>query len=170
MNALLTGVIGIVATLLGSFSTYLFQGRAAKRAEAFAREERLRQDQLGACIGFASALTELKRGLVTLWFSGRKGERGAEYQALRTECDRLGGSADAARFHVQLVSGDPGLMRLADSAFAAIEPIRSAAFAATDTARSPSDLDKLHEHENRMEAAVKQFIQAAASRLRAATP
>ena len=32
------GVIGVTGTLLGSAITYLFQSRAAKRAEAFARE------------------------------------------------------------------------------------------------------------------------------------
>lgn len=49
VNALLTGVIGIAATLLGSFSTFLFQSRTAKRAEAFARDQRLREEQLSAC-------------------------------------------------------------------------------------------------------------------------
>ena len=51
VNALLTGIIGIAATLLGSFSTYLFQSRRAERAQAFARDERLRQEQLNACSG-----------------------------------------------------------------------------------------------------------------------
>lgn len=159
MNALLTGVIGVTGTLLGSAITYLFQSRAAKRAEAFAREERLRQEHLSACTSFAAALTELKRGLVTLWFYARRGEDGAEYLATRIECDRLGASAEAARFRVQLVSGEPGLMSLADSAFTAIGAIHTAA-----------DRSELHERENRLEATVKEFIQAAAARLRAATP
>lgn len=159
MNALLTGIIGVAATLLGSFSTYVFQSRTAKRGEAFAREERLRQEQLSACTAYAAALTELKRGLVTLWFMRQRGEDRADYQATRVECDRLGASAEAARFRVQLVSGDFGLMGLADSAFAAVGTIHSA-----------SDREELREHENRFEAAVKEFIQAAAIQLRAATP
>ncbi|HCU92061.1 MAG TPA: hypothetical protein DHU96_04730 [Actinobacteria bacterium] len=157
MNALLTGVIGVAATLLGSFSTYLFQSRTAKRAEAFALEERLRQEHLSACTAFAAALTELKRGLVTLWFYRQRGQETADYQAARIECDRLGASAEAARFRVQLVSGDSGLMSLADSAFTAIGTLHSA-----------SDTGELREHENRFEAAVREFIQAAAMRLRAA--
>jgi hypothetical protein len=159
VNALLTGIVGVAATLLGSFSTYLFQSRTAKRAEAFAREERLRQEQLSACTAFAAALTELKRGVVTLWFMRQRGEDRSDYQATRVECDRLGASADAARFRVQLVSGDFGLMSLADSAFTAIGTIHTA-----------SDKSELLGHENRFEAAVKEFIQAAATRLRAATP
>ena len=39
---------------------YLLQSCAAKRAEAFAREERLRQEHLSARTAFAAALTELK--------------------------------------------------------------------------------------------------------------
>ena len=90
VNALLTGIIGVAATLLGSFSTYLFQSRAAERALAFARDERLRQEQLNACSGYAGALTELKRGLITLWFYRQRDADGADYQATRVECDRLG--------------------------------------------------------------------------------
>ena len=42
VSALLAGLIGIAATLLGSFTTYLFQGRTAERAQSFERDERLR--------------------------------------------------------------------------------------------------------------------------------
>jgi hypothetical protein len=42
VNALLAGLIGISATLLGSFTTYLSQSRTAERAQAFERDERLR--------------------------------------------------------------------------------------------------------------------------------
>src|SRR5689334_22455552 len=79
VNALLTGVIGVAATLLGSFSTYLFQGRTAARAEAFARDERLRQEQLIACSAYAASLTSLKRGLISLWFH-RKDEGGPAWK------------------------------------------------------------------------------------------
>jgi len=42
VNALLAGLIGIAATLLGSLTTYLFQSRTAERAQSFERDERLR--------------------------------------------------------------------------------------------------------------------------------
>ena len=119
VNVLLAGLIGIAATLLGSFTTYLFQSRTAERAQAFERDERLRYEQVNACSAYATAMTELKRGLITLWFYQRRDAAGADYLATRVECDRLGASAEAARFRVQLVLGDPEVMRPADAAFTA---------------------------------------------------
>ena len=52
---------------VSSFSTYLFQSRTASRAEAFTRDERLRQEQLTSCSAYAGSLTELKRALISLW-------------------------------------------------------------------------------------------------------
>jgi hypothetical protein len=156
VNAVLTGVIGVAATLLGSFSTYLFQSQTARRAEAFTRDERLRQEQLTACSAYAGSLTDLKRGLITLWFH-RQDPAGPVWQAIRVECDQLGATAEAARFRVQLASGDPELMMLADSAFASIGAIHTA-----------SDRNEMAAVERRFESAVKDFVAAAAAQLRAA--
>jgi hypothetical protein len=101
VNALLAGLIGIAATLLGSLTTYLFQSRTAERAQSFERDERLRYEQVNACSAFASAITELKRGLITLWFyagrpGGGLGPRAATVAGLgrRVEPDReTGGEA-----------------------------------------------------------------------------
>ncbi len=151
---LLAGLIGVAATLLGSSTTYLFQSRTAERAQSFERDERLRYEQVNACSAFASAMTELKRGLITLWFYHQRDAAGAEYLATRIECDRLGASAEAARFRVQLVSGDPGVGMLADAAFVAVGALSS----------SP-DRSELRAREDRFEAAVTAFIHAAAERL-----
>jgi hypothetical protein len=159
VNALLTGLIGVVATLLGSFTTYLFQSRSAERSQAFEREERRRQEQVDACSAFASAMAELKRGLVTLWFYRQRDPAGADYLAARIEGDRLGAGAEAARFRVQLVSGDPHLGTLADAAFTAVGAMSGS-----------SDRDELRERENQFEAAVTAFILAAASQLQVASP
>ena len=162
VNAALTAVIGVAATLSGSFSTYLFQSRTAlfqsrtaERAEAFARDERLRQEQLTACSAYAGSLTELKRGLISLWFH-RDDPAGPAWQAARIEGDRLGASAEAARFRVQLVSGDSRVTMMADSAFAALGAIRTA-----------PDRNALIEVEERFEGAVGEFVAAAAAQLRA---
>jgi hypothetical protein len=157
VDALLTGLIGIAATLLGSFTTYLFQSRAAEHAQGFEREARHRLEQLDACSSFAGALTELKRGLITLWFHRREDPDGPAARAARIECDRLGASAETAQFRVQLVSGDPELMNLADTAFAVAGTISSSA-----------DRTELRAIEDQFEAAVKEFIRAAAMRLPAA--
>jgi hypothetical protein len=159
VNALLAGLIGVAATLLGSFTTYLFQSRTAERAQSFERDERLRYEQVNACSAFASAMTELKRGLITLWFHHQRDAAGADYLAARIECDRLGASAEAARFRVQLVWGDPEVGMLADAAFTAVGALSS----------SP-DRNELRERENHFEAAVTMFIHAASGRLRATAP
>ena len=102
-------------------------------------------------------MTELKRGLVTLWFHRDRDPTGTDYVAARLECDRLGASAEAVRFRVQLVLGNPDLMTLADAAFAAVGAVNGS-----------SDVTELRERENHFEAAVTAFIHAAASRLRTA--
>jgi hypothetical protein len=155
VNAVIIAVIGVAATLLGSFSTYLFQARTAERAEAFARDERLRQEQLTACSAYAGSLSELKQGLIRIWFH-REDPSGSAWKDARVEGDRLGAAAEAARFRVQLVSGDSQLMGLADSAFSALGAVRTA-----------PDIDELREVEKRFENAVKEFIAAAGARLRA---
>jgi hypothetical protein len=159
MDGALVSLIGIAGTLLGSFTTYVFQSRTAGRGEAFARRERLRQEQLAACGAFAGALTELKRGIITLWFRRQADPTGAEYQATLVECDRLGASAEAARFRLQLIFDDADVVRLANSAFAAIGRIRNA-----------SDKQKLTDQENRFEVSVSEFIAVAAARLREGLP
>jgi len=155
VNAVVIAGIGVAATLLGSFSTYIFQTRTAERAEAFARDERLRQEQLTACSAYAGSLSELKQGLIRIWFH-REDTAGSSWKEARVEGDRLGAAAGAARFRVQLVSGDPELMGLADSAFSALSAIRTA-----------SDSNELREVERNFEGAVKEFIAAAGVRLRA---
>jgi hypothetical protein len=155
VNAVVIAVIGVAATLLGSFSTYIFQARTAKRAEAFARDERLRQEQLIACSGYAGSLSELKRGLIRIWFH-REDPAGSAWKEARAEGDRLGAAAEAAQFRVELVSGDSQLMELAESAFSALGAIRTA-----------SDRTELREIEKKFEGAVKEFIAAAGALLRA---
>src|ERR1017187_6995401 len=68
VNALLAGLIGVAATLLGLLTTYLSPARAAERAQSFERLERLRYEQLNACSAFDRPLTELNRRLIALWF------------------------------------------------------------------------------------------------------
>jgi hypothetical protein len=124
----------VAGTLLGASSTYWFQQRAAQRAEATARQERLRQDQLAACSEFAAAVTDLRRGLIAVWFrQGRKDRAGADrdrtvadYYTAQAEADRLGAVALGAKFRMLLVLNDSGLRELSDEAFRQIDAIDSA--------------------------------------------
>lgn len=68
MQGLLASVIAVVGTLLGSAVTYVFQRVNAGRVETFARDERLRQERIAAYSGFAEAITELRQGVISLWF------------------------------------------------------------------------------------------------------
>jgi hypothetical protein len=156
VDALVTGLIGVAATLLGSFTTYLFQSRAAEQAQAFEWGERRRQEQADACAAFAAALTELKRGLITLWFSRRDDPDGDAARAARMECDRLGAAAETARFRVQLACGDAELMDLAEAAIAAV---------GGDAISGTPGRAELRTAEEQFEAAVKAFISAASARL-----
>jgi hypothetical protein len=165
VNVVLTGLIGVAGTLLGSFTTYVFQSRTAKHNREFQREREDRQEQVNSCSAFAGALAELKQRLIALWVQHQRDPRGADAQKMATECDRAGASAETARFRVQLVSGAPDLMTLADRAFDALEPIRSAAFGEEGSVRG---LAELREHETSFETAVREFIQAAIAQLRSA--
>jgi hypothetical protein len=103
-------VIGVAATLLGYFSTYVFQTRTAERAEAFARDERLRQEQLTACSAYAGSLSELKQGLIRIWFH-REDQAGSAWKEARVEGDRLGAAAEAACRVEAAACADPAYRR-----------------------------------------------------------
>ncbi|MEV8631820.1 hypothetical protein AB0395_09200 [Streptosporangium sp. NPDC051023] len=149
MSAVLGSLIAVLGTLLGSLSTYLFQQRTAARAERVAREERLRQERLTAYSEFAAAVSELKRAVVTAWL--RRSDQAGLAQAL-AEADRLGALAEAARFRLLLVSGQP-------------EPLADAAFAHMDALRDATDRAELKTREAEFEAAVAAFVTAAAKSL-----
>ncbi|MEU9040173.1 hypothetical protein AB0D63_00595 [Kitasatospora sp. NPDC048343] len=133
----------------GALSTHLVQQRAAARTEARAREELLRQECLAAYSGFAAAVTELKRAVVTVWL--RRSDPLACGPVL-AEADRLGALAETARFRLRLVSGRP-------------EPLADAAFACVGALREAADRVELKDQEAEFEAAVAAFIAAAAERL-----
>jgi hypothetical protein len=156
MQGLLASVIAVVGTLLGSIVTYVFQRVNARRVERFAREERLRQERIAAYSGFAGAITELRRGVISLWFIRQRDDAARpELYAARTETDRLGAAADHARFRIQLLAEEPDLVALADAAFEPIGAIHHAA-----------NLAELRDHENRCQDRLKAFITAAGAQVR----
>jgi hypothetical protein len=156
VQGLLASVIAVAGTLLGSIVTYVFQRVNAGRAERFAREERLRQERIATYSGFAGAITELRRGVISLWFVRQRDDAPRpELYAARTEADRLGAAADHARFRVQLLAEDPDLVALADAAFEPIGAIHHAA-----------DRAELVNHENRCQDLLEMFITAAGAQVR----
>ncbi len=156
MEAVLASVIAVAGTLLGSIITYLFQRFSTVRTERFAREERLRQERLASYSAFVGAMTELRRGVISLWFARHRGDiQSSDLNIAFIESDRFGAAADHARFRVQLIADDQELVALADAAFEPIGAIRDAA-----------DRANLAEHEKRSQELLKAFIAAAAARLR----
>jgi len=89
----------------------------------------------------------------------RENPDGRATREARAEGDRLGAAAETARFRVQLLSGAPELMDLADAAFAVAVIITSA-----------PGRTELRTVEDQFEAAVNAFISAASVQLQAASP
>ena len=155
MQTLFAGLIAVLGTLLGSTTSFLFQRRSADRAEEFARAERLRQERLTAYSAYAGAVTELKRGIIGLWYRRQDTPGGAERLKARAECDQLGAAAEQAQFRMRLISEDPALAALADAAFATIGAIDRA-----------TDNDQLAEREAQCMEALNAFIAHAAAQFR----
>src|SRR5262249_32497429 len=105
-------------------------------------------DRLAACIEFATAVNELKRGVVAAWL---RRKRPAAHRAAVAEADRLGSLAEAARFRLLLVSGQP-------------EPLADAAFGDMGTLRNARPRSRLKVTEVDFEAAVSAFIREAHER------
>jgi len=155
MNAVLAGLIAVCGTLAGSSLTFLFGRLTAQRADRTAREERLRQERIAACAAFAGSMTELRQKMISLWLLRQRDPDGADTRAAYTEADQSGAAADHARFALRLLTEDPGLLRLADSAFEPISAIRHAA-----------ERSELREHEDRLEEILNAFVQAAGRQFR----
>ena len=58
MAVVVTSLIAVAGTLMGSGLTYMFQRWNVGRAEEFARLDRLRQERMAAFSAFAGAVTD----------------------------------------------------------------------------------------------------------------
>ncbi|MEV8535381.1 hypothetical protein [Streptomyces sp. NPDC051211] len=155
MNTILASAVAVVGTLIGSWSTYLFQRRTVERTEAANREERLRQERLAAYSAYAGAVTDLKRALITLWFRRRRTPGDEELAAAQLESDRLGAVAESAAFRLRLVADEPVLRPLMEAISAELGEIVHA-----------EDRQAVIAIEARFEQAVTAFIDAAAAQVR----
>ncbi|MCP3760263.1 hypothetical protein [Streptomyces sp. TBY4] len=140
MEAVLTSLIAVSGTLLGSALTFAVQRRTSARAELFARSQQLRQDRLTTYSAYAGSVTALKQATVTLWFRLQEAPDGPETRHAFAECDRLGAAAENSQFQVRLLAADSALVALAASAFDALGPLRAASTRA-ELARREQDLE-----------------------------
>ncbi|MGW5400001.1 hypothetical protein [Streptomyces sp. NPDC003952] len=144
MEAVLTSLIAVSGTLLGSIITLAVQRRTSAQAEVFARSRQLRQERLTTYSAYAGAVTALKQATVALWLRLQEAPNGPGTREAFAECDRLGAAAENAQFQVRLLAKEPALVALAVSAFDAVGPLRTASTPAELARREQDLLDALN--------------------------
>lgn len=95
---------------MGAVLTYVFQERAARRAEAATLRRELRAERMSAYSVFLTTMAEYRRGQLDWWWRREEDSRGEAAFVARVESYRLRGLAQAAFSQVQVVAKDPGLL------------------------------------------------------------
>lgn len=116
VEIIVTSIVAVVGTLLGSLATHYFQRRNRADAERFERNERLRQDRVSTYTAFGGALVNLRRAQMDRWFAIHNEPKGADTESLRYETYRLRTAAREALFRVQLVTESKELIALGQRA------------------------------------------------------
>ena len=159
VEALLTAVIAVLGTLLGSIVTYVFQRRSTERAAAFAYVERQRQERLDSYSGFAGALVRYRQAEVDRWHRWSEDPDGEPHQLAKAETHRRRAEAFDALFRVQLLTDDSEVRQAATDAVDVISEVHRAADLADREVRGKAARD-----------AIDRFVAVAATRLRPAGP
>ena len=73
MESVLSAVVAVVGTLLGSVATYWFQRSSAERQERVAQAQRHRAERLAVYTEFAAAVTDLRRAAYDRWHRYQEG-------------------------------------------------------------------------------------------------
>ncbi|MFD3325959.1 hypothetical protein [Streptomyces sp. NPDC058701] len=133
MNAILTSVIAVLGTLLGSTVTHVFQQRSARRTERTALDAQLRRERLDAYGTYAGLLVDFRQASLHHWFCVHEGRDAEDEAALRKRSFELRSGAQHALFQLQLIADEPELTTAAVEAFAAV--------GAVNRARDRADLD-----------------------------
>ncbi|MFJ1756171.1 hypothetical protein [Kitasatospora sp. NPDC088134] len=120
MSAIVTSVIAVLGTLLGSTVTHVFQQRSARRTERAGQEERLRQERLAAYGAYAGLLVEFRQAVFHHWTCLHEGEDAADETAIRRRSFELRSATQHALFQVLLSTGSPAVAAAAEEAFTAI--------------------------------------------------
>ncbi|MCX5197624.1 hypothetical protein OOK31_27650 [Streptomyces sp. NBC_00249] len=127
MEAMVTSLVAVVGTLLGSTVTHLFQQRSARRTEHTARQERMRQERMDLYGEYAGLLVEFRQAMLHHWFCVHEGTDAEEETALRGRSFETRSRTQQGLFRIQLVTGEPELLAVAAEAFEAIGRIDRAA-------------------------------------------
>lgn len=121
VEIIVTSVVAVVGTLLGSLATHYFQRRNRADAERFERNERLRQERVSAYTTYGGALVSLRRAQIDRWYAVHEERQSADPDAIRYETYRLRTNALEAMFRVQLVTESRELIELAQHAIDSVD-------------------------------------------------
>ncbi|MFF4838378.1 hypothetical protein [Streptomyces sp. NPDC001315] len=80
VQAVLTGLVAVLGTIVGSVVTYIFQRKTAERSERFARDEWLLQQRMDTYSAFSEVLMDFRGAQYNRWYRLRddpNGEDGA---------------------------------------------------------------------------------------------
>jgi hypothetical protein len=126
MDSVLSAVVAVAGTLLGSIATYVFQRSAAERQERAARAERHRAERLAVYTEFAAGATDLRRAAYDRWHRHQEEPEGKAFIAARDEYYRLYAEARNAQLKLRLLTGDRSLVQLAHDAVERATEIKDA--------------------------------------------
>ncbi|MEV7021922.1 hypothetical protein [Kitasatospora sp. NPDC093558] len=117
MNAIVTSIIAVLGTLMGSTVTHVFQRRAALRAERNAGLERGRQERLEVFGAYAGTLVQFRQAALHHWFCVHEGRDAEDEVELRRRSFETRSGAQQALFQLQLITDEPELLAAAGEAF-----------------------------------------------------
>ncbi|MBO0916858.1 hypothetical protein [Streptomyces laculatispora] len=126
MDAIATSVIAVLGTLLGSTVTHVFQQRSARRTEANAHRERLRQGRLDVYGTYAGLLVDFRQAMLHHWFCVHEGRDPDDEVSLRNRSFELRSKTQHALFQLQLITAEPPLIAAAVEVFSAVGRINRA--------------------------------------------
>lgn len=150
---MITTLLAVIGTLLGSIVTGTFQHLAAGRAERAAAAEQLRRDRLDAVTTLAAAGSDHRRAL---WMRGEAQLRGAsneELNDLRTKSHTTRSAITRPLVALRLLVPDPAVHTTAQVMVVATYDMVDAA----------ASLEELTAAQDRARAAHDRFINAAAA-------
>jgi len=126
MNAALTSLIAVFATLAGSTLTFVFQRHIARQTERFNRSQQLWSERVAAYSAFAATLTDFRRSQNDRWHLEQADPRSPQFVSAREASYQRRADATAALCRVHLISSDPRLDEVAQAALDAAAEIHVA--------------------------------------------
>ncbi|MEW1803471.1 hypothetical protein ACIGO7_26245 [Streptomyces virginiae] len=109
MDAALTGLVAVFATLAGSTLTFVFQRHIARRAERFTRDQQLWHERIATYSAFAAAVTDFRRSQNDRWHLERADPNSPQFIGARDESYQRRADSTAALCRVRLLCGDSAL-------------------------------------------------------------